>query len=311
MSDVPQYIADDLSPLVPDPCGANAVRANWQNTWNNFKKLNRGNNLFDEFGNLVMPPRKKIIAETVEGTNAFFTNLSLSSGVIYYGGTVINLANLARGYYGIASVNLATGAKGTVRIWSGVQGAETDSGVDVQAQNYFRNVMAGQRVWMQTNPDGYYIVESYPIPPLRFTLGGTTVSGTPPQSSAISVLSIEGGTPALATLSGGQLTITQTGKYLLTYSGVEVQWSSGSGTPFSIPAGLAYRFNTSSVYAQSGVSVTDLAKWWELSASQAVEMGAGTVLDLTAFIAAGKPGSLDPGIVISVGGGFGTITPLL
>ena len=52
------------------------------------------------------------------------------------------------------------GASGTISIWSGTLGSETDSGVNETAWNKFGNVASGKWVAIANNGNGYYIISA-------------------------------------------------------------------------------------------------------------------------------------------------------
>lgn len=51
----------------------------------------------------------------------------------------------------------AKGASGTVSIWTGTPGSETDSGVNVTAFNKFANIASDKWVWIDHNGFGWYL----------------------------------------------------------------------------------------------------------------------------------------------------------
>jgi hypothetical protein len=52
----------------------------------------------------------------------------------------------------------AKGASGTVSVWTGTPGSESDSTVNVTAYNRFGAVDSGKWVWLSNNGDGWYLV---------------------------------------------------------------------------------------------------------------------------------------------------------
>jgi hypothetical protein len=46
---------------------------------------------------------------------------------------------------------------GTVSVWSGTPGSETDTTDNITAYNRFADVVSGSWVWCQNNGDGWYI----------------------------------------------------------------------------------------------------------------------------------------------------------
>lgn len=52
----------------------------------------------------------------------------------------------------------AKNASGTVSVWTGAPGSETDSGQNVTAYNHFANVAINKKVWVQFNGYGWYLI---------------------------------------------------------------------------------------------------------------------------------------------------------
>lgn len=52
----------------------------------------------------------------------------------------------------------AKGASGTVSVWAGTPGSESDTGVNVTAYNRFSAVATTKWVWLNHNGDGFYLV---------------------------------------------------------------------------------------------------------------------------------------------------------
>lgn len=71
---------------------------------------------------------------------------------------VIGVTSTMAGLLGKTDASHAKNASGTVSVWSGTPGSESDTGVNVTAYNKFAAVASGKFVWVLNNGDGYYLV---------------------------------------------------------------------------------------------------------------------------------------------------------
>ena len=70
---------------------------------------------------------------------------------------VIGVAS-SMGLLGKTNSSHAKAASGTVSVWSGTPGSESDSGLDITAYNKFADVASGKWVWCANNGDGWYLI---------------------------------------------------------------------------------------------------------------------------------------------------------
>ena len=61
-----------------------------------------------------------------------------------------------RAYIGKTDASHAVDAAGTVSLWGGTPGSETDTGINVSAYNRFADLTSGAWVWVQHNGHGWY-----------------------------------------------------------------------------------------------------------------------------------------------------------
>lgn len=62
-----------------------------------------------------------------------------------------------RPYLGVTDAAIAKGASGTISIYTGTPGSESDSGVNVTAYNRFGAVAITKYVWVDHNGFGWYL----------------------------------------------------------------------------------------------------------------------------------------------------------
>lgn len=100
-------------------------------------------------------------------------------------------ANLPK--LGKADEYIAAEASGTVQIWNGTPGSETDTTQTVTAYNYFSDVLEDEWVWCAHNGYGWYIVAK----PLTLAILGKTDASH--AKGASGTISIYAGTPGSET----------------------------------------------------------------------------------------------------------------
>ena len=100
-------------------------------------------------------------------------------------------ANLPK--LGQAAADIAAEDSGSVQIWNGTPGSETDTGQTITAYNYFRQVNSGDWVWCAHNGSGWYVVAKDAPPGL---LGKTDAAINKATSGTVSIYA---GTPGSET----------------------------------------------------------------------------------------------------------------
>lgn len=71
---------------------------------------------------------------------------------------VIGVSSSMAGLLGKTDASHAKSASGTVSVWAGTPGSESDTGTNITAYNKFSAVASGKFVWVLNNGDGYYLV---------------------------------------------------------------------------------------------------------------------------------------------------------
>lgn len=140
--------------------------------------------------------------------------------------TVTNMLAFQPAFLGKTEEAIASGATGTVGVWSGAAGSEGDLGFDLECHNKWEDVASGEWVWIGYNNAVYYIIKAPAAATdeaavayggLRSTSGDHT--GSTAGYEIIAALNIA--LPALdvtVDTSGHDLTITVAGDYYVSLS---------------------------------------------------------------------------------------------
>lgn len=103
---------------------------------------------------------------------------------------------------------IGSGASGTISIWTGASGSETDSGQNVTAYNHYDDLSAGQFVLIHHNGFAWY-VESVAEPPPVYAWANVLFSGS---SNPFNLSS--GGANSVVTVSATSAAILFSGDFL-------------------------------------------------------------------------------------------------